>query len=56
MVSSLTEGNGGEGVKPSVSSFNTLFRVLMNEEKIDKGVFLLKQMHPMGCSANFLSY
>ena len=44
------------GVKPSMSSFNAVFRVLVDEGKLDKGVLLLKQMPKMGCSPNFLSY
>ena len=32
------------GVKPSMSSFNAVFRVLVDEGKLDKGVLLLKQM------------
>ncbi|KAG4906304.1 hypothetical protein JHK82_054942 [Glycine max] len=43
-------------VKPSMSSFNAVFRVLVDEGKLNKRVILLKQMPKMGCSPNFLFY
>ena len=39
-----SEGKVVKGVKPSMSSFNAVFRVLVDEGKLDKGVLLLKQM------------
>lgn len=44
------------GIKPSVSSFNAVFRVLVGMGRLQDAILLLKQMPEFGCSPNFLSY
>jgi pentatricopeptide repeat protein len=44
------------GLKPSVSSFNAVFRVLVENGDLEKAVLLLKMMPQMGHPPNFLSY
>ncbi|KAK7852309.1 pentatricopeptide repeat-containing protein [Quercus suber] len=43
-------------LNPSVWSFNDVLRILVEKGELEKAFLLLKQMPPMGCSPNFLSY
>ncbi|XVF35287.1 hypothetical protein REPUB_Repub18cG0132700 [Reevesia pubescens] len=52
----LLKGMGGRGINPNVSSFNSVFRTLVELKELDRAVLLLKQMPQIGCAPNFVSY